>query len=125
LPNAVIPAKRSASRNPARFCGNVLCLPQKESLDSRPGLLSAGVTFFRGNDAPNLPLIRLLSGTNGQTRDVCERVFPQIPSPKSICYLKPLWLYLRAAEAPCSEEPAQCRWRGLPCGILFGKLERS
>ena len=21
--------------------------------------------------------------------------------------------------------PAQCRWCGLPCGIMFGKLERS
>jgi hypothetical protein len=45
----VIPAKRSASRNPARFGAND-CVSRKDGLDSRPGLLSAGVTFFRGND---------------------------------------------------------------------------
>jgi len=45
----VIPAKRSASRNPGRFAGYVLNLQQRH-LHSRPGLLSAGVTFFRGND---------------------------------------------------------------------------
>ena len=45
----VIPAKRSASRNPARFCGNDWHSLESQ-LDSRPGLLSAGVTSFRRND---------------------------------------------------------------------------
>jgi hypothetical protein len=48
FPLSVIPAKRSASRNPARFGGNDLHFRQR--LDSLPGLLSAGVTFLRGND---------------------------------------------------------------------------
>jgi hypothetical protein len=48
-PLSVIPAKRSASRNRARCRGNDLH-SRDEVLDSRPGLLSAGVTFFRWND---------------------------------------------------------------------------
>ncbi len=48
-PFTVIPAKRSASRNPVRF-GAYNCGSSKTVLDSRPGLPSAGVTFFRGND---------------------------------------------------------------------------
>jgi len=47
--STVIPAKRSASRNPGRFAGYALNL-QQHHLDSRPGLLFAGVTFLRGND---------------------------------------------------------------------------
>jgi len=52
----VIPAKRSASRNPGRFAG--YDTSSKNRLESRPGfprllsagMTSAGVTFFRGND---------------------------------------------------------------------------
>ena len=41
-------AQREPESSP--LCRQRLALDRRDSLDSRPGLLSAGVTFFRGND---------------------------------------------------------------------------
>ena len=69
--NAVIPSKRSASRKPTCFCGNVVP-PAKESLDSH----------VHGIDHLTYSLIRLLSGTDGQYREVCGE-FPKSLVPKA------------------------------------------